>query len=335
MTQAKELYKKIYNQIISGEFNACDFTSTSLKKTFEVEADELLSAKVINNTLIALRLYLVDNKYLENSHKTQSGYSIILKVKEQENPNDKLWNDLYDNIEKEMKAEGYLYNYVFKANGSGLEGEVSLGIPYGCKWVIYVSSPDVKAQVVDDEDRVVKVFDAPVPYKDIFKITGTGPLNAGKYKFTSKGIIDRWLMCFGEKYDEPAQKEHEEKVKKEKELWEWAKTGLKQQLEKDGYTIFSEREVSTELPETSKYISVYGKQEIQLMIVTNSLTLTIDATNDQGVTVAKSKVTENKELYFHGMYIEAPKNELNSFLINFHFWNEKYHYCYMYVGTKK
>jgi hypothetical protein len=242
---------------------------------------------------------------------------------------------LYDNIEKEMKAEGYLYNYVFKAERRGLEGEVSLGIPYDCKWVIYVNSPDVIAQVVDDEGRLVKVFDAPVPYKDIFKITGTGPLNAGKYKFTSKGTIDRWLMCFGEKYAEAAQKENEEKVKKEKELWEWAKTGLKQQLEKDGYTILEERELGTELPETFQNVSVYGKQKIQLMIVTNSLSLTVNATNDQGVTVAKSKVTENKELYFHGVYLEAPKNELNSYKINFNYGNEKYHKCYMYVGTKK
>jgi hypothetical protein len=72
MNQAKALYKKIHTQILSGEFHACDFTSTSLEKTNEVEADELLSAKININTLITLRLYLVDNKYLENSHKTQS-----------------------------------------------------------------------------------------------------------------------------------------------------------------------------------------------------------------------------------------------------------------------
>jgi len=336
LNQARKTYKKMCDQIMSGEFHTCNFTSAPVKKTFELEADEFTALKCVTFP-VAIDLSLVDNKNLSNKHKTENGYAITMTIKEKvkEDPNESLWNNLYDNIENEMKSSGYTPLCKFNARHSGFEGKFEISQPKDCKWVIYVSSPDANAEIVDKDYKQYKKLDPPVPFKNIWYMTGNAIIQPGKYDIWGSSKDGRWLLCVGEKLSEAALKEFKDKEKKENDMMENAKIAMKHEIDKIGYTIIEERILSTSLEETYQNVSVYGVQKIQLMIATSDLGLSVDATDEKGNIVSKSIKTEHDGVYYHGLYIEANSTESNYFKINFHYVDTDFHRTFMYISTKK
>ncbi len=323
--------------LINGECNVCHYNFIKFDTPEAIHSFRLQSDQCYEKPIV-LELALFENDKLDSKNNQKPGYTIMLAVKSPEIPEDSYWSALSYNTIESLKKEGHYILNNHKGNNQLVRCDFKLTSPMEVKWEVYAQNSETSFYIYDENnDKKIMIIPNWISSENnTWHFQGTMKLEKGDYRFmqpTNAVAKGYWLVCLGETDDKVRQQQIKEKQKQMDELMVWAKDVLKKQLTDIGYKDIKEQQFYSE-QNVQKVRFYYPGFETQAFVVTPYYGTTVSVVDGKGnIIMEKSKMVEQKGLYFHGVFFKMlPDNE---YFILIHTPSNKYDNTFLMYGLKK